>query len=525
MKIVQIGEEDWSVGIDLPENLEWFWVAEDKIQDFLDEQVAAEMAKLQVDQSEEETEPPKIRLRFHAIILAGSVSEELLAPLSSTIEAYSLFKQKGVSVDNQSDTGICRQKVLRDLPFQGTKQETIEYLYRNLFSGQYGAKLKIPEIDVNPNFTGTVQYDGNVGVIFDGQFGQDYETLFTFRFNLPSFSMSLELWPEYIKEAGDTSIRMEIVALRKGSLGDIHNIIHIDEAQMQEPYILRSDEAVGYYSVSFAVKGSGRLKFGVTHWRYSREGLGKFVLGGKGYSDSKRQEIFSYFNPGDLKPPLNVYFSGFRGAEGFEGFFMMKSMGAPFVLIADPRLEGGCFYSGTDELENNVKRAIQDALDYLGFTSDHLILSGLSMGAFGGLYYAAHFKPHAVVVGKPFTNLGDTVANLKLRRPDEFETSGDMIRNVVGGSDQAAIERFNQHFWDKFAPVSFEKTQFAIAYMEQDDYDGHALERLVEHLADSETHIFAKGYEGRHNDNSRAINRWFIAQYHQFLKHDFGREL
>lgn len=525
MKIVQIGEEDWSVGIDLPENLEWFWVAEDKIQDFLDEQVAAELAKLQVDQSEEEKEPPKIRLRFNAIVLAGSVSEELLAPLSSTIEAYSLFKQKDVSVDNQSDTGICRQKVLHDLPFQGTKQETIEYLYRNLFSGQYGAKLKIPEIDVNPNFTGTVQYDGNVGVIFDGQFGQDYETLFTFRFNLPSFSMSLELWPEYIKEAGDTSIRMEIIALRKGSLGDIHNIIHIDEAQMQEPYILQSDEAVGYYSVSFAVKGSGRLKFGVTHWRYSREGLGKFVLGGRGYSDSKRQEIFSYFNPGDLKPPLNVYFSGFRGAEGFEGFFMMKSMGAPFVLIADPRLEGGCFYSGTDELENNVKRAIQDALDYLGFTSDQLILSGLSMGAFGGLYYAAHFKPHAVVVGKPFTNLGDTVANLKLRRPDEFETSGDMIRNVVGGSDQAAIERFNQHFWDKFAPVSFEKTQFAIAYMEQDDYDGHALERLVEHLADSETHIFAKGYEGRHNDNSRAINRWFIAQYHQFLKHDFGREL
>ncbi|MGQ7462764.1 accessory Sec system protein Asp2 [Streptococcus suis] len=525
MKIVQIGEEDWSVGIDLPDNLGWFWVAEDKIQDFLDEQVTAELAKLQVEQSEEEKKPPKIRLRFDAIVLTGSVSEESLAPLSSTIEAYSLFKQKDVSVDNQSDTGICRQKVLRDLPFQGSKQETIEYLYRNLFSGQYGAKLKIPEIDVNPNFTGTVQYDGNVGVVFDGQFGQDYETLFTFRFNLPSFSMSLELWPEYIKEFGDTSIRMEIIALRKGSLGDIHNIIHIDEAQMQEPYILQSDEAVGYYSVSFAVKGSGRLKFGVTHWRYSREGLGKFVLGGKGYSDRKRQEVFSYFNPGDLKPPLNVYFSGFRGAEGFEGFFMMKSMGAPFVLIADPRLEGGCFYSGTDELENNVKRAIQDALDYLGFTSDQLILSGLSMGAFGGLYYAAQFQPHAVVVGKPFTNLGDTVANLKLRRPDEFETSGDMIRNVVGGSDQAAIDRFNQHFWDKFAPVSFEKTQFAIAYMEQDDYDGHALERLVEHLADSDTHIFAKGYEGRHNDNSRAINRWFIAQYHQFLKHDFGREL
>ncbi|WP_392378205.1 accessory Sec system protein Asp2 [Streptococcus suis] len=48
---------------------------------------------------------------------------------------------------------------------------------------------------------------------------------------------------------------------------------------------------------------------------------------------------------------------------------------------------------------------------------------------------------------------------------------------------------------------------------------------MVEHLADSDTHIYAKGYEGRHNDNSRAINRWFMTQYHKFLKNDFGRKL
>uniref|UniRef100_UPI002ED66E95 accessory Sec system protein Asp2 n=1 Tax=Streptococcus suis TaxID=1307 RepID=UPI002ED66E95 len=114
--------------------------------------------------------------------------------------------------------------------------------------------------------------------------------------------------------------------------------------------------------------------------------------------------------------------------------------------------------------------------------------------------------------------------NLKLKRPDEFETSGDMMRNIVGGSDQMAIDRFNQYFWDTFAPVDFARTKFAIAYMEQDDYDGRALERLVEHLANTEAHIFAKGYEGRHNDNSRAINRWFGAQYRDILKNDFGRE-
>ena len=39
-----------------------------------------------------------------------------------------------------------------------------------------------------------------------------------------------------------------------------------------------------------------------------------------------------YFNPGDLKPPLAVYFSGYRSAEGFEGRGMM---GAWAVLFAD----------------------------------------------------------------------------------------------------------------------------------------------------------------------------------------------
>lgn len=46
-----------------------------------------------------------------------------------------------------------------------------------------------------------------------------------------------------------------------------------------------------------------------------------------------------------MKPPLNVYFSGYRTAEGFEGYYMMKRMNAPFLLIGDPRVEGGSFIS------------------------------------------------------------------------------------------------------------------------------------------------------------------------------------
>lgn len=525
MKLLQIGAEDWSQGLELGDDIKWFYTSGDQLATYLEilRQAALEKELAKQEQAGPVVELPKISLTFDCLIVTSSIEEGVLDSLIPMIEAYTVFVDKDVVVSHQTPYGICRMKVVRPLPDRGSREQTIAFLAKNMFRGQYGAKLKIPEIDVNPQFTGTIQVEGNLGISFKGHFGEDYQNLFTFRYNLSSFPMSLELWPEYIKE-GSCHIRFEVVAMTKYSLGDIREVIYLDESDLAEPYILENDEEVGFYFVSAQAKGEGKIKVGVTHWRYSREGLGRFMLGGERHADAKRQELFTYFNPGDLQPPLNVYFSGFRGAQGFEGFYMMKSLEAPFLLVADPRLEGGCFYSGTQELEDKLKGAIQSALDYLGFSHDQLILSGLSMGAFGALYYAADFNPHAVVVGKPFTNLGDTVANLKLKRPGEFETSSDMMRNIVGGSTQESIERFNQYFWNKFGQQSFGQTQFAIAYMEQDDYDGQAIERLVDYLSNADGHIFAKGYEGRHNDNSPAINRWFKTQYRKFLQNDFGRK-
>ena len=74
-----------------------------------------------------------------------------------------------------------------------------------------------------------------------------------------------------------------------------------------------------------------------------------------------------YFDPGDMKPPLNVYFSGYKTQEGFEGFYMMRNMGTPFLLISEARLEGGAFYLGDKEYENLIVSGIQDCLKQLGF--------------------------------------------------------------------------------------------------------------------------------------------------------------
>lgn len=524
MKILQIGSESWADQVEkLPENMTWLCCQASEISDFLEQLKAEALAKLPA--SEDKDKPAKVRLRFDGVLLTEQVAEAELTPLMASIEAYGLFHVSGLSFEKKEDQGIFRRKQLRELPFASSIEESITFLNLTLFESQYGAKLKVPDIDVNPNFTGRVSYDGHVAVNFEGDFGQDFQPLFAFRYNLSTVPVALELWLEYIKQAGDCQIQLEIIPMRAGSLYDLLPSLILSEEELKEPYVLESYQTeIGFYAVTVQARGSGKLSFGPLHWRYSRQGLGRFVLGGERLTDEKRQELIYYFNPGDMKPPMTVYFSGYRSAEGFEGFGIMKSLKSPFMLIGDPRLEGGAFYLGSDELEGKIEEVIQESLDYLGFSSDQLILSGLSMGTYGALYYASRFNPYGVVVGKPFTNLGDTAAGLKLKRPDEFETSADVLLNASGGLSQEHIERLNQKFWTRFDESQFLKTNFAIAYMENDDYDNQATKLLIENLSKKGAHIYAKGYEGRHNDNSQAINKWFMRQYVNLLEEGFGRK-
>lgn len=523
MKVLQIGSQSWVEHLDqLPEDLDWYWTPIHAIPEFLETLREIELAKLPIPV---EGQPqPKLRLRFDVIVITESLAEEKLTPLINMVEAYGLYVDKGINLEPGQPYGIFRRKMLRQLDVDGDHLAKIEFLQLTHFGSQYGAKLKLPDIDINQDFRGEVFYDGHVAVHLKGDFGQDFSPLLTFRYNLGTFPVALEIWLEHFKVSGNPEIRVELTPMQKGSLHGFMEPIILTEEQLVEPYVLPRDEEVGFYTVSVLAKGQGELGFGPLHWRYSRIGMGRFVLGGERYSDKKKQEFIYYFNPGDMKPPMNVYFSGFRTAEGFEGYGIMKSLKGPFMLIGDPRLEGGGFYIGSPELESKIVEVIQESLDYLGFDKSDLILSGLSMGTFGALYYAADFDPYAVVIGKPFTNVGDTVAAMKLKRPDEFETSADVLRNVTGGAGEANIQQLNQRFWDKFNQSTFDQTTFAIAYMENDDYDAQATARLIDALSDKKAHIYAKGYEGRHNDNSRAINKWFMRQYVQLLEDGYGRK-
>lgn len=518
VRIVQVGKQNWADAVELPADVEWFFTDQSSIEFLLEDW---QVQGLIWDEASELPKPKK-PFQLTALVVSETLSENTIEVFKQWLDPYSIFLDQGVEITEQQENGLVRSMCPQTLPQLDQASEKVLFLVKNLFSGQYGEKLKVADIDIHPQFTGTVEYDGNIGIEFEGNFGQDFAPLFTFRYNIMAAEKLIEIWPEFEKQS-NTSLRLEISTIRKGSISDVMDRRYLEEWDLAEPVQLPDLEGAGYYTLTFYVKGQGRVKFGPCHWRFSRSGLGRFILGGQRMADGRRQEIFSYFHPGDLKPPLNVYFSGYRSAEGFEGFYMMKNLGCPFLLLADPRLEGGCFYSGSKELEEQIVETIQATLDYLGFSRQELILSGLSMGAYGGLYYSAALEPHAVIVGKPFTDLGDVVTNLKLRRPDEFETSIDMLRNVVGHSAKEPIKEFNLRFWEKIALANLKDTRYAIAYMEHDDYDPLATIRLIDFFAEDEVHIFTKGYEGRHNDNSFSINKWFLTQYNRILSHDFGR--
>lgn len=376
---------------------------------------------------------------------------------------------------------------------------------------------------MSSNFTGDIEYNGHAYLKLTGNFGNEFRQLMVCSSNRPIFKNSpIELWPEY-KKQGNVEIQMVVRTIIDGSLATIDKEWIFYEEDLQNSVILDT-EIKGYLTVSIFAKGEGTLELGPIHYRFSRLGFGNFSLGGTILRDSNRQELLFYFNPGDLKPPLNVYFSGWRAAEGFEGFNIMNGLKSPFLLVSDPRLSGGSFYLGSEELENQIPEMVNNCLEYLGFTNRDLILSGISMGTFGATYYAPKLNPHAVVISKPVLGLGTVALREKLRRPGVFPTSLDILMTITGDQDIEHTKILDNRFWDRFNSGNFDNTHFAVVYMKQEDYDDRSYPNLVRSLKNKKTHLNAKGLSGRHNDNFGGNVVAFMNFYRNILRRDFGRE-
>lgn len=458
---------------------------------------------------------------MNAILVETEGGMRVIDAIQPYVQAYTIFYNKNIP---ESALPSWHQ-LYGFFPVEmGDRESLYDTLTHALFGGQYGDKMAVSEFRMQPTFREKVIRNSMSHLTVEGDFGNgDFRPVGSWSFNRVNFAgLNLEVWFEQ-ETRGDIELQLRIRQMQEGSIDQIVSNRVYSQADLQDAIVLE-ETSNGQVICSLEARGQGSIDIGVLHVRWSRMGFGKFLTGGGIVSDAKKDEINYFFHPGDLKPPLCVYFSGFRSAEGFEGYWMMKNMKTPFLLISDQRMLGGSFYMGSEELEAKVRAVIQDKLDLLGFTNQDLIFSGLSMGTYGSLYYAADFNPRAVIIGKALANLGNMAVLNKTFSPGSFPTSLLVLRKLTGGLSEDHVQALQDRFWHKFITGDYKDTTFGIVYMKEDDYDPTAYPDIVSSLYGSQTQIIGKGLSGRHGDAADAAVGWFLTYYHHILERDFGRK-
>lgn len=493
IQALQLGNKDWNTIYDIPDNVELHY--SECYQDF---------SKL-----------------YDIVFVNRTLEHEELLVLHKVTRAHTLYILKNVEMNSDMMYYAACKKAKYIL--ESDVQDFLSKEIKNYYSKPYGEKYRFKNFSIAQGFDGKIIWDGNYCVSLNGNYGDELNQIAFWRNNVPIFKgQAIEFWLEYEKDP-EVEIALSITHFLQGSLSTVQQTWVFREKELKDMVTIDNQMENGPIFVSILARGKGNLKIIALHDRYSRRGHGAFLPGGERYVASNREEIFAYFDPADMKPPLAVYFSGYKTMEGFEGYYLMRRMGCPFLLIGEPRLEGGAFYMGTPEYEQLMVDVIKKYMNELGFTNNQVILSGLSMGTYGALYYGCDILPHAMILGKPLASIGDVAFNEKLHRPGGFATSLDVLRFAGGSVDKNGVKRLNDRFWNKFDKVNWSNSKFIVSYMIEDDYDMTAYDTLISHVHDEGVQVYGKGIHGRHNDNSSAINRWFISQYKKILKDDFMR--
>lgn len=496
IRILQLGTEDWNQRYQLPKGVTLEYM----------------------DVFDIEVKKP-----YDIVFIDRELADEEVELLYPATKSYTLYMTDSFSDNNKmEDYFVCRKGK------RISKQEIQRFLLeetRNFYAWHYGEKYRHYNLAVAQGFTGDVQWNGNYSVTVQGDYGKNFNQILYWRNNIPiAKGQAIEFWLEYKKDP-EVEIMLSITHFVNGSLSEVAQKWVFSEEQMKEVVTIDNQGGYGPLFVSLLAKGAGKLEVIALHDRISRRGCGTFLPGGERYVTSNREEVFCYFDPGDGKPPLNVYFSGYKTRQGFEGYNLMRKMGSPFLLIAEPRLEGGCFYMGDDEYEKMISDMIKKYMKELDFSSDEVIMAGLSMGTFGAMYYGCDILPHAMLLGKPLASIGNVAVNERINRPGGFATSLDVLNYISGGLDKEASIKLNEKFWSKFDKSDWGNSKFVVSYMIEDDYDSDAYKNLISHLHSDGVQVYGKGIHGRHNDDTGAIVRWFSSQFKKILSEDFGRRI
>lgn len=504
MNVLQLGKTNFETKYQIPDGMHWFYEP-----DWEDEETLAEL---------------KAFRQFDAAIIDRPVTGSEVEKLIEVIRAYGLF----IFEDADYDMDYLMKSRKGERIERENFQDFIDHRLIHFYTDTYGERFPSSRFVVNQKKDWKITYAGYEGAIIEGDFGDEFQQMGCWNFNVPiEPEMGIDLWLEYEKDYS-VELRMDVYSFRPGSVDGIQEEYHFNEDEIESKEyltIVNHQGVTGHIFVSLQAKGSGIVVIKNLHDRWSRFGEGIFLPGGERRITTDREEAFFYFEPGDLKPPLNVYFSGYKTREGFEGYGIMRAMKSPFLLIADQRLEGGDFYVGTKEYETMIQDKILEVMDELRFTSKDLIFAGLSMGTSGAMYYGSLIGPEYIILGKPLADLGTMAENERINRPGGFPTSLDVLGKTMGDLSAESVDGMNARFWTNFGHGNWGHTTFVISYMYEDDYDGNAYQTLLRNLGNSGTRIFGKGLHGRHNDDTQGIVSWFYKQYKIILRDYFNRKI
>lgn len=456
------------------------------------------------------------------VILDRNIFPEELAGLRKITGGYCLFATEHADM-NDSYTAQYFEGKMGQFLYTGDMEAFMIEETPKYFNPPYGEKFSFDLLTVNPSFKGSISCAGNHDLLLEGDFGEEFAQIAYWRNTIPVFpDQIIDLYLEH-KKTGTVQIRLRAIQFYNGSVDGVRKIWEFDEDELDGVVTIGPEKDYGPVFMSILAKGEGSLNIVSLHDRYSRNGRGYFLPGGERYVSSNGEEVFTYFEKGDMKPPLAVYFSGWRAQEGFEGYYMMRGLGCPFLLLTDPRLKGGAFYVGDDEFETMILDVLRSKITQLGFSNEDVVLTGASMGTYGSLYYGTRIMPHALILAKPITNMGTVAENERIVRAGIFGSALDVMLKNYGSLDKEAVEAFDKRLWKYFDEADWSHTKFIVSYLYEDDYDTYAYINILRHLKSFGVEVFGKGSHGRHNDNTASVMEWFKSQYEKLLEEDYGR--
>lgn len=493
MQVLQLGVENWADKYQLPSEIKWNY----------------------------NQYPLKKIKQFDLVIITPGtkLADHLWKKLQWQVDPYRVLydplAEKELSPVGQHFL-ICQEarQIVED------PQELINQLPVRYFPGQSG--MRIPPTNILLNSVDSTLLDGgHLRVTVDSdrwvKIGNYRQQIYIDPNRLLKFNL------EYNRKA-NVKVRLRFFIQEGGGDGNLANNYLLDFSENNEEQLLplKPADMRRFTSASIEVMGKGQVTIGMLHSRWSRAGKGEFLPGGRRLIDpATGADIAYYFNPGDLRPPLHVYFSGARELEGFEAYPLFRRNHTPTLLFTDPRLAVGQFYTG-EAIENQIKATIIATLKKLGFDRQQLVMNGISMGTYPAIKLGAQLSAYAINVAKPTVNLGRVAMRARLQRPDEFDTIFDIDRQLVSELTTTQLTQLDTDFWKLMDQNDLTNTRFYIGYMANDDYDDLAVPRMKANKAIQQVPLFVnKGFPGRHNDDPSVVY-WFVSRLAEINK-AFGR--